>query len=97
MSKQISLTLVFMLTGLAAGQIGESMEITGQVQDYQARMVEGADIAIFELHRDDYYSPTSAKLLDKLKKTDHEGRFVFNVMAKPFHDIYVIARKRAWL
>ena len=78
---------------LAAGQIGESMEITGQVQDYQARMVEGADIAIFEVHRDDYYSPTSAKLLDKLKKTDHEGRFVFNVIATPYHDIYVIARK----
>ena len=76
-------------------KLGETMrmEITGQVHDYQTRMVEGADIAIFELHRDDYYSPTSAKLLDKLKKTDHEGRFVFNVMAKPHHDIYVIARK----
>lgn len=76
-------------------KLGETMrmEITGQVQDYQTRMVEGADIAIFEIHRDDYYSPTSAKLLDKLKKTDHEGRFVFNVMATPYHDIYVIARK----
>jgi hypothetical protein len=31
MSKQIGLTLVFMLTALASGQIGESMEITGQV------------------------------------------------------------------
>ncbi len=76
MSKPMSLTLVFMLTSLAAGQIGDSIEIRGQVQDYQARMVEGADIAIFELHRDDYYSPTSAKLLDKIKKTDREGRFV---------------------
>ncbi|MBW7990395.1 MAG: hypothetical protein FVQ84_10325 [Planctomycetes bacterium] len=93
MSKQMSLTLVFMLTSLAAGQIGESMEITGQVHDYQTRMVEGAEVAIFEIHRDDYYSPTSVKLLDKLKKTDHEGRFVFNVIATPFHDIYVIARK----
>ncbi|MBW7990640.1 MAG: hypothetical protein FVQ84_11585 [Planctomycetes bacterium] len=93
MSKQISLILVFMLTSLAASQIGESVEITGQVHDYQTRMVEGADIAIFEIHRDDVYSPTSAKLLDKLKKTDHQGRFVFNVTATPFHDIYVIARK----
>ena len=93
MSKQMSLTLVLMLTVLSTGQIGESVEITGQVQDYQARMVEGADIAIFEIHRDDAYSPTSAKLLDKIKKTDHEGRFVFNIMATPFHDIYVIARK----
>ncbi len=93
MSKQMSLTLVFMLTGLASGQIGESMEITGQVRDYQIRMVEGADVAIFEIHRDDLYSPTSAKLLDKIKKTDHQGRFVFNVTATPFHDIYVIARK----
>jgi hypothetical protein len=93
MSKQMSLTLVFMLTGLTAGQIGESMEITGQVRDYQTRMVEGADIAIFEIHRDDIYSPTSVKLLDKLKKTDHQGRFVFNVTATPRHDIYVIARK----
>ncbi len=76
-------------------KLGETMhiEITGQVHDYQTRMVEGADIAIFEIHRDDYYSPTSVKLLDKLKKTDHEGRFVFNVMATPYHDIYVIARK----
>ncbi len=76
-------------------KLGETMrmEITGQVQDYQTRKVEGADIAIFEIHRDDYYSPTSVKLLDKLKKTDHEGRFVFNIMATPYHDIYVIARK----
>ncbi len=93
MSKQVGFTLVFMLTGLAAGQIGESIEITGQVHDYQTRMVEGADIAIFEIHRDDYYSPATAKLLDKLKKTDHEGRFVFNVTATPRHDIYVVARK----
>jgi 5-hydroxyisourate hydrolase-like protein (transthyretin family) len=93
MSKQMGLTFVFMFTALASGQIGESMEITGQVHDYQTRMVEGADIAIFEIHRDDAYSPTSAKLLDKLKKTDHQGRFVFNIMATPFHDIYVIAWK----
>jgi hypothetical protein len=57
MSKQVGLTLVFMLTALAAGQIGESMEITDQVRDYQIRMVEGADIAIFEIHGDDIYSP----------------------------------------
>lgn len=93
MSKQMGLTLVFVLTSLAWSQIGESMEITGQVRDYQTRIVEGADIAIFEIHRDDYYSPTSVKLLDKLKKTDHEGRFVFNVTPTPRHDIYVIARK----
>ncbi|MDT8301301.1 MAG: carboxypeptidase regulatory-like domain-containing protein [Sedimentisphaerales bacterium] len=93
MSKKISLTLFFMLTSLAWGQIGESVEITGQVRDYQTRMVEGADIAIFEIHRDDYYSPTSVKLLDKFKKTDHEGRFVFNITPTPRHDIYVVARK----
>jgi hypothetical protein len=57
MSKQVGLTLVFMLTALASGQIGESMEITDQVRDYQIRMVEGADIAIFEIHGDDIYSP----------------------------------------
>ena len=96
MSKQISLTLIFILTGLAAGQIGENMKITGQIHDYQTRIVEGADIAIFEIHRDDIYSPASAKLLDKIKKTDHQGRFVFNVTATPFHDIYVIAQAGGW-
>ncbi len=93
MSKPVSLTLVFMLTSLAAGQIGENIEITGQVRDYQARAVEGADVAIIELHRDDIYSGTSARLLARPKKTDHEGRFVLNVMAEPHHDICVVARK----
>jgi len=89
----MSLTLVLALTSLAVGQIGESVEITGQVRDYQARFVEGADVAIFEINRDDIYSPTSAILLDKLQKTDKHGRFVFNVTATSCNDIYVIARK----
>ncbi|NQV35564.1 MAG: hypothetical protein HQ515_22915, partial [Phycisphaeraceae bacterium] len=93
MKKRLSLVLVFAAVALNAGLAGERMTITGQVHDDQARVVEGADIAIYELHGDDYYSPRSAKLLDTLKKSDHKGRFVFNVMAEPHHDIYVIARK----
>ena len=93
MKKRLGLVFVFVAVGLDAGLADELMKITGQVHDDEARVVGGADIAIYELHGDDYYSPRSARLLHTPIKSDVEGRFVFNVMAEPHHDIYVIARK----
>lgn len=93
MSRSMSLTLVIVLAGLVAGHAERSMEITGQVLDDKIQRVEGADVAIYELHGDDYYSPRKAKLLHPIIKTDHEGSFVFRVSAEPHCDIYAVARK----
>jgi len=93
MKKRLSLVFVFVVMGLNVGLSGEGMEITGQVKDDQMRLVEGADIAIYGLYGDDYYSPRSAKLLDEFKKTDSKGQFAFSVSIEPNHDIYVVAGK----
>ncbi|MCP4456229.1 MAG: hypothetical protein GY809_32630, partial [Planctomycetes bacterium] len=93
MKKKLNLVFMFVVAGLNVGLAGERTEITGHVHDDQSRVVEGAEVAIYELHGDDYYSPRFAKSLGALKKTDSQGQFAFTVMAEPHHDIYVIARK----
>jgi len=89
----MSFTLAILLSSLAGGQIGEKMRIAGQVRDHQARNVEGAEVAVMELCGDGYNSPKSANLLDTIRGTDHEGRFVADVWIEPKHDILVVARK----
>ena len=49
----MALALVILLTGLGAGQVGEHLRVSGQVQDFQPHMVEGAEVAVLELHGDD--------------------------------------------
>jgi len=93
MKKRLSLVFVFVVAGLNVGLAVERTEITGQVHDDQARVVEGAEVAIYELHGDGYYSPRSAKLLDEFKKTDVEGHFTFDVVLEPNRDFYVAAKK----
>ena len=93
MKKRLSLVVVFVVVGLNVGMTGERTGITGQVHDDQARVVVGAEVAIYALHGDGYYSPRSAKLLDEFKKTDVAGHFTFDVVLEPNRDFYVAARK----
>jgi hypothetical protein len=93
MKKRLNLMFVFVVVGLNVGLAGERTEITGQVHDDQARVIEGAEVAIYQLHGDGYYSPRSAKLLDEFKKTDGEGHFTFDVVLEPNRDFFVAARK----
>ncbi|MCP4456228.1 MAG: hypothetical protein GY809_32625 [Planctomycetes bacterium] len=93
MKKRLILVFTFVVVGLNVGLAGERTEITGQVHDDQARVVEGAEVAIYELHGDGYYSPRSARLLDEFKKSDVGGHFTFDVVLEPNRDFYVVARK----
>jgi protocatechuate 3,4-dioxygenase beta subunit len=93
MGRSRNLALVLVCTALAAGQSENSMEITGRVFDDQMRRVTDADVALYELHGDDCYSPRRAKLLHPVTRTDSEGGFVFRVSTEPHCDIYAVARK----
>jgi len=89
----MTLGLVVLLTGLAVGQLGDGLHITGQVQDARLDSVAGAEVAVMELFGDDYAAPKSAKLPDAIQITDQEGRFAVDVRVEPKHDILVVARK----
>ncbi len=89
----MTLGLVVLLAGLAVGQLGDGLHITGQVQDAQLDLVAGAEVAVVELFGDDYAAPKSAKLLDAIQTTDQEGRFAVDVWVEPKHDILVVAKK----
>jgi hypothetical protein len=89
----MTLGFVVLLTGLATGQLGEHIRISGQVQDAQMGRVSGAEVVAVELYGDDFFIPKSAKLLDTVKATDQEGRFAFDIWVEPEHDVLVVARK----
>jgi len=89
----MALSIVILLTGLNAGQIGEHLRISGQVQDGQARTVQDAEVAVVELYGDDFFIPKSARLPDTVKTTDQEGRFSFDIWVEPQHDVLIVARK----
>ena len=89
----MTLELAVLLTGLAVGQLGDRLHITGQVQDAQLDSVGGAEVAVMGLIGDDYTAPKSAELLDAIQTTGQEGRFDVNVRVEPRHDILVVARK----
>jgi len=89
----MTLELAVLLTGLAVGQLGDRLHITGQVQDAQLDSVGGAEVAVMELTGDGYAAPKSAKLLDAIQTTDQEGRFAVDVWVEPKRDILVVARK----
>lgn len=84
---------VVLLTGLAAGQLGENIRISGRVQDAQLDAVVGGEVAVLELLGDGYSAPKSTRLLEAIKSTDQKGRFGFDIWVEPQHDILVVARK----
>lgn len=89
----MALRFVVLISALFAGQLGDRLRISGQVQDAQLDVVAGAEVAVAELYGDGFYSPKSDKLLGAVKITDEEGRFSFDVWAEPRHDVVVLARK----
>ena len=89
----MALGLVVLLTGLAVGQLGDRLHITGQVQDARLDSVGGAEVAVVELFGDGYAAPKSAKRLDAIQTTDPEGHFAVDVWVQPKHDILVVAKK----
>ncbi len=92
MSRSLFLTL-FLWTGLFAGRASTPLEISVRVLDPNIQSLANAEVALYELHGDDYYSPRRAKLLHPIVQTDPKGSCTFLVSTQPYCDIYAVARK----
>jgi len=76
-----------------SGAINENQKltITGQVVDYTARPVEGAEIAVIE--REYLYGEYSAKVVAPFVKTDKNGRFEVQADITDQYNTFIVARK----
>ena len=91
---RIAIVLAFLsVYGSGTAKEGKKLTITGKVVDYQAKPVEGAEVAIYEeffnFSTDQYYP----KLLDKIKETDASGTFVLNANIHSWYRVFIVARK----
>lgn len=78
--------------GISPGEEHQELEITGQVADYMARPVEGAEVAVYEReYRDgDYYT----KVIAPMGETDRDGRVKLQATVSRQRDTFVVARKK---
>ena len=87
----IALFTSLCVCGINHAQEGQKLEIAGQVVDYMARPVEGAEIAVYEK---EYRSDGSyAKVIAPRGKTDRDGHFTLQAMVSSQRNTFVVARK----
>lgn len=91
---RIAIVLAFLSvyeSGAAEGS--KKLTITGKVVDYQAKPVEGAEVAIYEEFFNFSTSQDYSRLLDKIKKTDANGTFVLNANIQSWYRVFIVTRK----
>jgi uncharacterized GH25 family protein len=87
----IVVLLCFCVCGLIWAEEGRKLPIEGQVVDYMARPVEGAEVAVHEkIYRsgEDY-----VKMIAPVVKTDQQGRFELQAVVSSQYGTFIVARK----
>ncbi|MBN1973526.1 MAG: carboxypeptidase regulatory-like domain-containing protein [Sedimentisphaerales bacterium] len=86
------LLIVFCICNFSNAEGIQKLPITGQVVDYMARPVEGAEVAIIGIEHinNEYMSKTIAPIV----KTNKDGRFEVQANVTSQYDTYIIARKK---
>ncbi len=69
----------------------QKLPIEGQVVDYMARPVEGAEVAVYE--RIYLNSEESANMIAPIVKTDQQGRFSLQADVSSQYGTFIVARK----
>ena len=70
------------------------LPIEGQVVDYTARPVEGAEVAVYEkIYRN---GEDSAKIIAPIVKTDPQGRFSLKAVVFSQYGTFIVARKKGF-
>jgi len=82
--------------GLTAAEENQKLTIAGQVVDYMARPVEGAQVAVYEQLYNYSTGQEYAELLDQTKRTDINGRFVLNANICSWYRVFIVARKEGF-
>ena len=79
------------ICGIDVAQESQVLEIAGQVVDYMARPVEGAEIAVYE--REYRNDGSYAKAIAPKGKTDRQGHFILQAMVSSQRNTLIVARK----
>lgn len=86
--------LIFGAGVLSPAAERQKVSVSGRVVDWQARPVDGAEVAICEKIYDYSADRDVAQSRDEIKKTDHDGRFVFTADVTPsIYRVFIVARK----
>ncbi len=87
----LGVVLTFVGCGVCLAEGSDKLAVGGQVVDYLARPVEGAEVVIYQReYRDgDYF----AKANPPIAKTDREGRFELQAEMTSQYDAFIVARK----
>jgi 5-hydroxyisourate hydrolase-like protein (transthyretin family)/peroxiredoxin len=92
--KTLTETIVLLclcVCGLSQAKETRKLPIEGQVIDYMARPVEGAEIAVYEkIYRNNEEFP---KMIAPIIKTDHKGCFALQVDVSSQYGTFIVARK----
>lgn len=72
-------------------QENQKLPITGQVVDYMARPVEGAEVAVIDSEYS--YGEYSTKVIAPFVKTDKNGRFELQAEVSSQYGTFIVARK----
>jgi hypothetical protein len=90
--RTISFLMIVFLPGLCAGQAATQLPVSGQVVDYLARPVGGAEVVVYERE----YVPgndTNVKLVGPIVKTASDGRFKLEIESLSQYNTFIVARK----
>lgn len=84
---------VMMVLSCVSGVLSAgTLPVSGQVVDYMARPVAGAEVVVYErehIANDDY----RVKIVGPIVKTDNEGRFALEVESVSQYGTFIVARK----
>ena len=85
------LCLILCISNFSKADGIQKLPITGQVVDYTARPVEGAEVAV--IHSDNHDGERYTKVISPFVKTNKDGRFEVQADVISQYDTYIIARK----
>ena len=89
---QTIVLLCLCVCGYSQSRDSRKLPIEGQVVDYTARPVEGAEIAVYEqVYRN---GEATAKMIAPIVRTNHQGRFALQADAPTQYRIFIIARNK---
>lgn len=83
----------FVLPVVAAAQQAKPLTLQGRIVDAKAQPVSGAEVAAYEQFYNYATGENYAKLLDEIKRTDADGRFVVGANIHVRRRVFVVARK----
>ncbi|MBN1359275.1 MAG: carboxypeptidase regulatory-like domain-containing protein [Sedimentisphaerales bacterium] len=87
----IGIVLIACVAAQSVAAAAGKLPISGQVVDYLARPVEGAEVTVYQSERryDDYFARSIAPVV----RTDANGRFELEADCTSQYDTFIVARK----